>query len=876
MMDFQADRIEHGHPRCGPNWWFALLLFGLMMGSPMLWGQDRILGDPSIDASETAMRGSQRNVNFFESKIRPLLAKHCYECHSEPAGKMEAGLRVDTAAGLRRGGAGGPAVVPGKPSQSRLMQSVRYDDPTLRMPPEEHGGKLSDEAIATLEKWILAGAFDPRGPTAWEEPTPATDWWAFQPLPANRPTPPQVENSSWCYDPIDQFIASAHRNKGLMPVADAAPETLMRRVALDLTGLPPSEADLRWFHQQQDQLGSFQKAYVAWVDRLLDSRDFAIHFGRHWLDVARFGESTGKEINVSFPHAWRYRDWVIDAIDQELPYDQFLREQIAGDLLESSDSSDQVRRTIATGFLAIGPKSINEPNPLQFQLDLADEQIDATFQATMALTVACARCHDHLFDPITQRDYTAVAGIFLSTETLFGTASGGVNNRNGAKLAQLPGEVPSALMDLDPERIQGMKERLKQLTEERNSLIRQRIEANRKGGDNNAVNPRILALATEIADAEAELQNYRDDGKAVGLAMAVRDKPLSLRPIDRRLQQRRGGFETIGESPLFVRGEPAKASDKVPRSVPRLFGDAKQYAIPSNASGRLQLADWIVSPDNPMTARVAVNRIWYWLFGQGLVTSLDNFGMTGDHPSHPELLDALAIDFRDGGWNLKAMVRRIVTSHTYQLAAEHRAENFQIDPDNRLLWRANRKRLTAEAIRDSILTVAGIQLRVPENGSVVAAAGDGPIGAPRRAGLREEQIVQADGPYRSIYLPNPRGLLPEILEVFDMPDGTIVQSAREVTNVPTQSLFLLNSRFAIRYAKKGAQRILEAFPGDRAADAFGERLELAYRWTLSRRPTASEARSARELLSTDRDDPLAAWTLLVQGLMATAEFRYLD
>ncbi|MFN9549909.1 MAG: c-type cytochrome domain-containing protein, partial [Pirellulaceae bacterium] len=236
MMDFQADRIEHGHPRCGPNWWFALLLFGLMMGSPMLWGQDRILGDPSIDASETAMRGSQRNVNFFESKIRPLLAKHCYECHSEPAGKMEAGLRVDTAAGLRRGGAGGPAVVPGKPSQSRLMQSVRYDDPTLRMPPEEHGGKLSDEAIATLEKWILAGAFDPRGPTAWEEPTPATDWWAFQPLPANRPTPPQVENSSWCYDPIDQFIASAHRNKGLMPVADAAPETLMRRVALDLTG----------------------------------------------------------------------------------------------------------------------------------------------------------------------------------------------------------------------------------------------------------------------------------------------------------------------------------------------------------------------------------------------------------------------------------------------------------------------------------------------------------------------------------------------------------------------------------------------------------------------------------------------------------------
>lgn len=866
----------HGHPHSRASWWLTLLLFGFLMVGPLLWGQDRLPGDPSAESSESAMRGSQRNVIFFESRVRPLLAKHCYECHSDSSGKSEGGLRVDTAAGLRRGGAGGPAVVPGKPSQSRLLQAVRYDDPNLRMPPEGHGGKLAEEAIKTLEKWILAGAFDPRGPTSWEEPAPTTDWWAFQPLPANRPTPPQVENASWCYDPIDQFIASAYRRKGLVPVGDAAPEALIRRVAFDLTGLPPGEEDLRWFQHQQERLGSFQDAYVAWVDRLIDSRDFAIHFGRHWLDVARFGESTGKEINVSFPHAWRYRDWVIDAIDQELPYDQFLREQIAGDLLESSSSGDQVRRTIATGFLAIGPKSINERNPMQFSLDLADEQIDATFQATMALTVACARCHDHLFDPITQQDYTAVAGIFLSTETLYGTASGGVNNRNGAKLAQLPAEVPTALTDLDPERIEGMRERLARLTEERNGLIRQRIEANRKEGDNNAVNPRILVLATEIADAEAELENYRPDGSAVGLAMAVRDKPVSLRPIDRRLQPRRGGFETIGESPLFVRGELEKAGDKIPRSVPRLFGDAKRYPIPRSTSGRLQLADWIVSPDNPMTARVAVNRIWYWLFGQGLVTSLDNFGTTGDHPSHPELLDALAIDFRDGRWNLKAMVRRIVLSHTYQLAAEHHVENFQIDPDNRLLWRANRKRLTAEAIRDSILSVAGIQMTVPENGSVVAAAGDGPIGVPRRAGLREEQIVQADGPYRSIYLPNPRGLLPEILEVFDMPDGTIVQTAREVTNVPTQSLFLLNSRFAIRHAKKGAQRLLDAFPGDRATDAFGKRLELAYRWTLSREPTASEAKSARELLSTGWDDPLSAWTLLVQGLMATAEFRYLD
>jgi hypothetical protein len=254
-MVFRADVIGYGLPRSRRNWWFSLLLFGLLMGGPLLWGQDPLPGAPPNESSDSAMRGSQRNVIFFESKIRPLLAKHCYECHSEPAGKVEGGLRVDTAAGLRRGGAGGPAVVPGKPSQSRLMQAVRYDDPNLQMPPEEHGGKITEEAIATLEKWILAGAFDPRGPASWEEPVPATDWWAFQPLPANRPAPPQVENAAWCYDPIDQFIALAHQSKGLVPVGDAAPEALMRRVAFDLTGLPPSEEDLRWFQHQQEHLG---------------------------------------------------------------------------------------------------------------------------------------------------------------------------------------------------------------------------------------------------------------------------------------------------------------------------------------------------------------------------------------------------------------------------------------------------------------------------------------------------------------------------------------------------------------------------------------------------------------------------------------------
>lgn len=829
-----------------------------------------------------------KQLKFFEAEVRPILVEKCYACHSLEAGLSEGNLRVDSRQAIRKGGSSGAAVVPGDLKGSLLIRAIRYEDKDFAMPPEDSGGKLSGKEIEILERWVKQGAADPREEdSSLLNKDPYQDskaWWAYQPV--RKPGVPSPKDSSWAYGDIDRFIHATHEAKGLTPVADASAEVMLRRVYFDLVGLPPSRAEVGTFYKIIDEKKSIPAAMEVVVDKLLASEQFGMHFGRHWLDVARYAESTGRDVNVAYPHAWRYRDYVIDAFNKNMPYDQFLKEQIAGDLLESKSSDDRSRQMIATGFLAIGSKSVNERNPKQFAVDMADEQIDATFQATMGLTVACARCHDHKFDPIPQKDYTAIAGIFLSTETKFGT-TGGPQARNFAKIAELPHEAPMAMQSITPEQLARKKKTLQESKSELEEAIAERRKAGRNG--DNTPNPKILRMVAQVSALEGEIASYESNGQPKPLAMAVTDKPKNSAAPSRqmgrnRMQPGQGprfrggstGFEAISDAPLFVRGDIDMAGSSVPRGLLTMFDSSSKVRIPSSASGRKELAQWIVSKENPMTARVAVNRIWYWLMGQGIVTSLDNFGSTGALPSHPELLDYLANRFIESGWNTKALIREIVLSHTYQISSQHHEANLTADPDNQFLWRANRERLTAESIRDSILAASGALDRKPQIGSAIAREGDGQIGGPRLRGMSEGEITQADSRARSVYLPAPRSLGVEILETFDMPDASAVQTAREATNVPSQSLFLLNSRFVDYYSREMAKRILETYPGRSTLDDYKNRIEFAYELTLSRKPTDEERKLAESLLEKLNNNPLIAWTSLSRSLIATAEFRYVD
>jgi hypothetical protein len=829
---------------------------------------------------------SDRELQFFEGKVRPLLVKHCYACHSTESGKAEGGLRVDTRAALLKGGDSGPAVVIGDSRRSILMRAVLYDDLKVAMPPADAGGKLKNEEIAVLDQWIKMGLPDPREDVnadldnSYDE---ARKWWAFQPL---QSVDVPAASGDWDRNAIDRFIAEGLREQGLKPSSSAAPETLLRRIHFDLTGLPPSFDDIQAFQASIQKVG-MNAAYEARVDQLLSSRDFGVHWGRHWLDVARFAESSGRDINISYPYAWRYRDYVIDSFDRDKPYDQFLVEQLAGDLLPYQNSQDQAEKLVATGFLAVGSRALNEMNPRQFALDQADEQIDAVFQATMGLTVACARCHDHKFDPIPQKDYTAVAGIFLSTKTLYGVP-GLQQGRNSAKPLALPDDakLPHVLAAVPKKSIDDMVQNFDEITREMDEMRRERFQQMAQSGNSVDLQREVRrrqTLERQKGNLEARLMEYDDSGRPVALTMGVLDKPAvsnASTPFPRFVSRDfrgRTGFETISDSPFFARGELDLAGDKIPRGVPNILGNADQVTLNPSSSGRLELAQWIVDRNNPMTARVAVNRIWNWLIGQGIVASVDNFGTTGNQPTHPALLDYLAKSFQEN-WSTKALVRQIVLSATYQQASTFHEEHFTIDPENAYLWRMNPRRLDGESIRDAVLLTSGTLDTKPTIGSSVARNGLGPIDRPPLLGPMYQRPSLGSTPTffgRSIYLGLPRDAQPELLALFDAPDAASVQGKRECTNVPAQSLFMMNSDWIAEQAAALAQRILAVHPG-KVTDRLESRVELAYQLTLGRKPTASEHGAAKQLISAMGSNPTTAWTSLARGLYASAEFRYLD
>jgi hypothetical protein len=859
-------------------------------------------------AGQSFAETTPEQLTFFEKKIRPVLADKCYKCHSEQADKVKGGLVLDTREGIRRGGDNGAAVVPGRLDDSLLIEAIRYQNPDFAMPPKKEGGKLPEAVIKDFETWVQMGAPDPREGTAKlakkYDAEEAKNWWSLQP--PKKAVAPTVKNSAWPRGEIDQFILASLEGKGLQPVADAIKGALIRRVFFDLTGLPPSlkEADDFIKDTSPDALAKV-------VDRLLASPQFGERWGRHWLDVARYAESSGKDVNIAYPHAWRYRDYVIAAFNEGTPFDQFIREQIAGDLLPATNDQQRAKQLVATGFLAIGVKSHNEQNPVQFHLDLADEQIDTMSQAILGMTISCARCHDHKFDPIPQRDYYALAGVFLSTDTRFGTALG-VQNRRASELIKLPegASVPVIAKRMSADERARKERRLGELRKELAEGIRERAAAGNRPRDG-ANQLQRLRSVQEIGLLEAELKAFDENGTANALAMGAVDLPatgpaglfgrmdrrrVTANPVAmfrERQRARPQQFAAVGDARLYARGDVDKPGEKVPRGFPAALS-AQDIAI-QGGSGRLELAEWLTSDANPLAARVFVNRTW--LFGRGFVESCDNFGTTGMKPSNQALLDTLAVRFVASGWNVKALIREIVLSRAYGLSSTYDAKNFHADPENNLVWRANKRRLDAECVRDAMLFASGDLQYSPPVGSAIALKGDGPITQPRLRGMNEETLLNAgtSSKVRSVYLPLARDMTPDALAVFDFADSSLVTGARETTNVPSQALFLLNSSFVAEQAKKLAKRITDAYPGGPNAGVaarFDERVLYAYWIVFNRPPDAAEKQSAMTFFTRfpnswekgdkpvaglkDADAMEAAWTSFCRALFAAGEFRYLN
>ena len=799
-------------------------------------------------------------VAFFEAKVRPVLVEHCYDCHSADSGSAEGELLIDSRTAIRRGGKRGPAVVPRHPEASLLLSAVMHQHDDLKMPPKE--AQLSADVIADLRKWIEMGAPDPRtnasppADDAWPGGDAAREHWAYQP--PQLATPPDVGKSDWARDELDQFVFAKLAENGLKPSPDAPPNVLLRRVTFAIVGLPPSPEELSKFLTTCESIG-IDAALAGVVDELLESRQFGERWGRHWLDIARFGESSGGESNISFPYAWRYRDYVIESVNADIPYDRFLTEQVAGDLLPVKNDAERARLLNATGFLAVGTKNLGERDDKKFEADMVDEQIDSLTRAVLASSVACARCHHHKFDPFTMEDYYGMAGIFASTKTFFGTFVSPANDRGGD---------PLPLPHIDGETIFH-----KSLTAEKFAELKQteadlyaehlEMEAATRAAFAGKVPEKQFTLTQVLANiwrrgpVEGQLETLDDQGQALPVTMGVLDQP------------------EIRDVPLLARGEIGRAGEIVPRAFPQALAVNNSPEIPKDQSGRIELADWLTNARHPLTSRVFVNRVWHHLYGAGLVATVDNFGTTGETPSHPELLDTLAIEFAEDGWSLKRLVRRLVLSRTWRQASTYDSESFLKDPENRLLWRMPKQRLEAEAIRDAMLAVTGELDVSPAKGSLVAAViGDRPISL---IGLDNRLPKDLDGSlHRSIYLPVIRDRLPDVLELFDFAEPSLVTGNRDQTNVPVQALYLMNSPFVQARADSLASSLSQQTGSDE------ERVLLGFQLCFARQPLPDELERSLNFLSEKQvvaKEGAPENTVLVsfcQALLSTAEFRNLD
>jgi mono/diheme cytochrome c family protein len=705
-------------------------------------------------------RPATAQVEFFEKSVRPVLAENCINCHGPD--KQRARLRLDSRAALLTGGESGPVIVPGKPEASLLIKAVHYDEDGPQMPPKR---KLTGEQITALTAWVRDGAVWPdtdaqvrtiSGGSSFKVSAKDREFWSFRPT-ADPPLP-AVRDAAWPKTSLDFFVLARREASGLTSVGGADRRTLIHRATFDLTGLPPTPEEVEEFVNDKAP-----DAYEKLVDRLLASPHYGERWARHWLDVARYGEDQAHTFQARlYPNGYRYRDWLIRAFNEDLPYDRFLKEQIAADLL---DEPDRLERLPALGLFALGPVYYGDAK----KLDQYDDRIDTLTRGVLGLTVACARCHDHKFDPISQQDYYGLAGIFASTEY--------------AEVPLVPPEVVE--------------------------------EAKRKQSDADKKRkaPLNIPLIHALADAAT---------------------PTVMR--------------------VHLRGNPDTQGDEAPhRFLAVLGGEGKTF---TKGSGRLELAETIASPQNPLTARVIVNRVWQHHFGRGLVGTASNFGALGERPTHPELLDHLATQFVRSGWSLKGLHREIMLSATYRQASRFDAHANEVDPENRLLWRVNRRRLDVEAWRDAMLAVAG---RL-----------DPKVGGP------SADLAAPDNCRRTVYGAVSRHELNSLLRLFDFPDPNITSGGRAVTTVPLQQLFVLNSEFAVRNAKALAARLAAGPEKDDAG-----RVRRAFLLLYGRPATEPELRLGLAYLSApdlpgEQGAGLTRWERYAQVLLADNEFLYVD
>ena len=662
-------------------------------------------------------------------------------------------------------------------------------------------------------------------------------FWSF--IPPTKNQAPTVKNAAWPRGEIDQFVLAKLEENNLTTTRDATRRELIRRIHFDLIGLPPTPGEISKFLNDPSE-DAFEKV----VDRLLRSPHFGEHWGRHWLDVARYSESNGMERNYTYPHAWRYRDYVIRSFNHDKPFRQFIREQIAGDLLGRDKRKPTDEELIATGFLALGPKPLNQGNKALFKLDVVDEQIDATTRAFLGLTVSCARCHDHKFDPIPTKDYYAMAGIFRSTDAHYGTING-QGNRQPSRLLTIVGSDKNRAQKIRNHEFKLEQENAKLLLmqEENRELraLKKKANANQKA--------RMRRLNRDIKAARANIKNLEEQAPAANFAMGVKDG-------------------RVADARVLVRGEIRNQGPIVKRGFLQVLDHVKAYPIGSRASGRMQLASWLTQPDNPLTARVMVNRVWHHLFGAGIVRTVDNFGATGERPSHQELLDHLAMKFVENNWSVKSIIREIVLSRSYQLSSEMVEANLKNDPNNRLLWRMNHKRLSAESLRDAMLATSGRLNPQPAAGSEITKIGD--VIAARA--MRQLSQGQRNTNRRSVYLPIMRNSLPEMMRIFDAAEPSLIVGKRNETTVPTQALYLMNSPFVSGQAVAMARRIMNR------TEQPPEGIRLAYELAFARAATDDEVSKAQNFLSevSEEKDTPGQWAIFCQALLASAEFRYIN
>jgi hypothetical protein len=904
-----------------------------------------------LSAMSGAVRAAQAQEAFFETRVRPVLESHCFACHT---GSKLGGLELSSREALLKGGKSGTAIVPGQPRQSLLLQAVSYTHERLKMPPQ---GKLPDEVIADLTRWVEMGAPWP-AVRQLESVVPKSEeylitpaqrhYWAFQPL--NKPGAPAVKHRDWPRSPIDQFILARLESQGLAPVEPATKEVFIRRATFDLTGLPPTPAETDDFLKDTSP-----KAFAKVVDRLLSSPHYGERWGRYWLDVARFAEDDTHGWTKPFPNAFRYRDWVIDAFNQDLPYDLFVKAQVAADLLGRPDTEKFLP---GLGFMGIGPRFQQVIGPVKGLAEECNDRVDVLSRGFLGLTAACARCHDHKFDPISVKDYYALAGIFASSDyheyplapakvvQEYQELEKRISDNEAAlkEFVQLQGmqlaeilaaktaryleaawrvlkqsehnsQTAAAELQLDPETLErwvkylrapekdhpyltkwnellahgGQAAEIKKVAEDFQTLVLSIIGKKKAVDEKNRL---ILAQAEDdkyckgcsvsVLSMERDAfvlwgdlfdEKRREDGQwTEGGVLVYEGEKIDrflgaewrthlewmrqqLAELKRTLPPAYPYLHGIADSGqpanlrIHLRGNPENLGEEAPRRFLAVLSESSPPLF-QNGSGRLELAEALVR--HPLTARVIVNRVWQHHFGQGIVRTPNNFGQLGEQPSHPELLDYLASRLVEQRWSLKALHREIVLSATYQLSSAYSERNFAADPDNRLLWRANRQRLDAEALRDALLYVSGSL--------------DPTVGGPSVELTKENRR-------RTVYSKISRHKPDVFLGLFDFPHATITSEQRNVTNVPLQQLFFLNSDVIHVQSERLAQRLCGAAPDDAA------RIQQAYRLLFGRLPTSSELETGLEFLRSNREDPsetASVWKQYAQVLLSSNEFSFVD